>query len=289
MNMKKLFKNLILSAVSVLALATFSACDDPIDISLDQGPKRLVVDGWLYQNVTTPTTFPDTIHLKWTSAYFDASASPKATGAFVTISDNTGLVDTLFEVVPGKYITQKTVREIGRNYKLTIRAEGQTYEAFTTMKPCPLIDSVVAKEITRGRNRPGADSGFNLFYYGPENPMKGDFYRFKTYVNGQLLNKASDLAFTDDKSLKERVYIDSLQINFRPFDRHDLIRVETLSITEDFFYFCAEAQAQINNGGLFAQPPANVRTNVKNTNPKGPPAVGYFGASGLSWAETVCK
>jgi hypothetical protein len=37
-------------------------------------------------------------------------------------------------------------------------------------------------------------------------------------------------------------------------------------------------EAQINNGGLFANPPANVPTNVKNTT-GGNPALGWFGAA----------
>ena len=272
---------------NVLIVAALSSCDDPIDVSLDQGPKRLVVDGWLYQNITIASNAPDTVHLKWTSGYFDASASPRATGAFVTITDNTGLCDTLLEVQPGKYITQKTVREMGRSYRLDVVAEGQAYEAFTKMNLCPPIDSVLAKEYTEERGPRG--KGFFLFYFGPENPGEGDFYRFKTYRNGKLLNRASDLSFTDDKFLKTNVYIDSLEINFEAFDLHDTVRVETLSITEDFFYFCVEAQSQINNGGLFAQPPSNVRTNIKNKDKNGPPAVGYFGASGLSFYEVVCK
>jgi hypothetical protein len=270
-----------------MGLSFLASCDDPIDIELDKGPERLVVDAWLHHNITSGDVAPDTIKLRWTAPYFESAPAPKASGALVVLSDNTGLSDTLPEVSPGNYITVKTIREPGRSYKLYIRIRGEEYEGFAELRPVPPIDSL--KAIFEPKSRPPRDSGFYLFYYGPETPGSGDFYRFKTYVNRKLLNKASDLAFTSDQFLREVVYIDSLEINFLPFDRGDTVKVETLSITEDNFYFFTELQGQINNGGLFAQPPANVRCNVKNKNPKGPPAQGYFGASGVSWAEIICR
>jgi hypothetical protein len=247
----------------------------------------LVVDGWLTDNLNSGNTVPDTIKLRWTSGYFDNSPSPKASGAQVIIEDNTGIRDTLLEVSPGNYIIQNTVREMGRSYKLSISLRGENYEAFTTMRPCPPIDSIQAT--FRDKLQGPQDTGFYLYYYGPENPGTGDYYRFKTYKNRKLLNAPSDLAFTNDQFLKENVYIDSLEINFFPFNQNDTIRIETLSISEDMFFFFTELQAQINNAGLFAQPPSNVRTNVKNKNPNGPPAQGYFGASGMSWSEVICR
>ena len=284
-NFTSFFQNQIW--ILFLGMTALSSCDDPIDVSLDQGPVRLVVDGWLYQNLTTPTTTPDTIKLRYTSSYFSNSPAPKASHGFVTITDNTGLVDTLLEVSPGQYITRNTVREVGRSYKLTVKIDGETYEAFTELKLAPLIDSVKAIYVDEDRGPQG--KGFYLYYFGPENIGPGDFYRFNLYENGRFLNSPDDLAFTDDRFLKDEVYIDSLEINFAPFKEGDTIRTETLSISEDAFYFFAEMQTQINNGGLFAQPPANVRSNIKNVNPKGPEAQGYFGASGLTWYKTVCK
>jgi hypothetical protein len=286
--MRNSTRNFVFKPLGFLFIALISfSCIDTIPIDLDKGPERLVVDGWLHQNITSEKNPMDTIKLRWTSEYFNNSASPRATGALVTISDNTGLLDTLVEVSPGNYLPKNTVREMGRSYKLTIQIKGETYEAFTTMRTCPPIDSL--KAIFRKKAQGPQDTGFYLYYFGPENEGSGDYYRFKTYQNGRFLNTPSDLAFTDDQFLKEVVYIDSLEINFQPFNRGDVIRVETLSISEDMFYFFTELQAQINNAGLFAQPPSNVRTNVKNKNPKGPPAQGYFGASGLSSYEVVCE
>jgi len=71
-------------------------------------------------------------------------------------------------------------------------------------------------------------------------------------------------------------------MNNKPFQVGDRIKIEVCSITEDNYYFYNEMVTQINNGGLFANPPANVRTNVMNRNPgSAKKAVGYFGGMGV--------
>jgi hypothetical protein len=57
----------------------------------------------------------------------------------------------------------------------------------------------------------------------------------------------------------------------------DTLRVELQSIPRDYYYFLNEMTTQINNVGLFATSPANVRTNVRNTQAgSSKTAVGYF-------------
>ena len=62
------------------------------------------------------------------------------------------------------------------------------------------------------------------------------------------------------------------------FERGDTIRVEMNSLPRDYYFFLNEIVTQLNNTGLFAAPPANVRTNVRNVGSPDPnrQAVGYF-------------
>ncbi|MOA65423.1 hypothetical protein D3C78_1918030 [compost metagenome] len=58
----------------------------------------------------------------------------------------------------------------------------------------------------------------------------------------------------------------------------------------DAYHFYDELRTQISNGGIFANPPANVRTNVKNVNSSSAKkAVGYFGASLVSSISTTVR
>ena len=68
-----------------------------------------------------------------------------------------------------------------------------------------------------------------------------------------------------------------------PYKIGDHVRVEIHSITEDAFFFLQEMDVQLNNGGLFAVPVSNVRTNIQNINPNSSiQAVGYFGTTAVS-------
>ena len=58
----------------------------------------------------------------------------------------------------------------------------------------------------------------------------------------------------------------------------DSLRVEMNSLPRDYYFFLNEVVTQLNNTGLFAASPANVRTNVRNVNSTDPTrqAGGYF-------------
>lgn len=250
-----------------------SSCQDVIDVKLDQGPALLAVDGYI-----TNQPGPYTITISKTAAYFTNAATPRVSGALVTITDNEGTVDTLMEVQPGNYVTKKLQGKIGNNYQLRIKAEGQEYTAQAQIMDVPKIDSLMQefKEKTST-----FDEGYYIQYFGQELQGEGDYYRFKIYKNDTLLNKPEDLTVTDD-SFVDGNYISGIVMNDKPFKVGDKIRVETCTLNEDNYYFFSELSTQINNGGIFANPPANVRTNIINVDPKGPKAVGYFGGMGVS-------
>ena len=176
--------------------------------------------------------------------------------------------------------------QIGRRYTLSIDANGQRYRAETEMKRTPGIDSV---GLEYKPQQPGYDAGYYALYYGPELPGVGDYYRFKVYKNGELFNKPDDLSVTSDELVDGR-YISRIELNAKPLVRGDRLRVELVAITRDYFYFLNELFGQINNAGLFATSPANVRTNVKNLS--GDPqnaAVGYFAAFSVRADSVVVR
>lgn len=69
--------------------------------------------------------------------------------------------------------------------------------------------------------------------------------------------------------------------------------VELYSISQEAAFFLAQVlvQSTLGNNGplgaLFSAPPANVPTNIKNTNENGDNAVGFFCTSAVSRMETT--
>lgn len=263
---------------SALALA---GCEDVVDVSLDEGPSQLAVDGWV-----TDQPGPYEVVLSKTAAYFNNVATPRVQGATVTLSDNEGHVERLTEVAPGRYVTRTLQGKIGNHYVLDIRAEGEQYRAETDIKRVPDIDSLdqVFKQASAFD-----DEGYYVRYYGPEFPGRGDYYRFRIYRNDTLLNKPSDLIVRSDEFV-EGNYIGEIEMHEDPFRVADKIRVETCAITQDHYFFLNELYIQTNNGGLFANPPANLRTNVVNVNPASTrQAVGYFAGMAVRGKEIIIR
>ncbi len=262
----------------LLVLAGLSSCEDVVDVKLDEGQTLLAVDGWV-----TDQPGPYTIGLSTTAPYFNNQPAPGARGAEVTITDNEGNRETLQEAEPGKYLTQTLRGKTGNSYTLNIKWNGEEYTARTRINRVPAIDSLGI------RFRKGGgfmDEGYYIYYFGPEPAGVGDNYRFKVYKNDTLLSKPQNLIVAEDK-LVDGNYIGNVQLNFEPFKAGDKVRVENWSITDDTYTFYTELQQQILNGGLFANPPANVRTNVFNRNASGRKAVGWFGGAGVAAREVT--
>ncbi|MES2732257.1 MAG: DUF4249 domain-containing protein [Bacteroidota bacterium] len=269
------FFSLILFALSL------ASCQDVIDLKVDEGKPLLVVDGYV-----TDQPGPYAINLSKTAGYFSNAPTPRVRGAILTISDNEGHTETLVETDPGKYVTSTLQGKIGNHYILTVKAEGEEYRAEATIKRVPQIDSL--KQMYREKSEI-YDEGYYVQYFGPELAGKGDFYQFKIYKNDVLENKPGDLTVSSDDFV-EGNYISGPEMNNDPFKAGDKIQIQTCSITEDNYKFLNELYLQVNNAGMFANPPANVRTNLVNVNVNSTKkAVGYFGGMAIRSKEIVIQ
>ena len=259
-------------AVLTLAL-TLTSCQDVVKLNVPTGQPLLAVDG-----AVTDQPGPYVVRLTQTAPYFTNEAAPPVTGAVLTLTDDVGTRETLRERSPGEYVTTGTLRgRVGGQYKLAITAQGEQYEASTAIRRAVGIDSVGYKyEAASGF----IDGGYTILYNGQEPAGVGDYYRFEIFQNGVLRNKPADLLTRSDE-LVDGNYLRDLELNGGPgqvqFVKGDRVRVVVQSLTADYYYFLNELSTQINNAGLFAAPPANVRTNVLNLNTSSPrKAVGYF-------------
>lgn len=276
--------------ISVLALAAivFSSCEDVIDVSLDQGETLLVVE-----SIITNENKPQKVKLSTTAPYFENQKTPSVSGALVVIKEydasNTLLTsDTLIETVPntGEYFTQKIrAAVIGNRYELNVNAMGESYVASSTMQRIPPIDSLVFRYETY--NVPEL-TGWRAFYFGPELPGIGDNYLFRIFRNGKEYNKPSEIYFASD-DLVDGNYIANVDLTPEVYDLGDTIKVEMFTMSKDQYYFFVEMARQVNNGGIFASPPANVRTNIKNVDASRKKAVGYFSANAKNSITEIVK
>ncbi|GAB3909836.1 hypothetical protein GCM10028803_48270 [Larkinella knui] len=272
-----------------LLLLGMTSCEDPIDINLQTGPSQLAIDGWL-----TNQPGPQTIKLTRTAGYFDAAQPPAALGATVIVADEDSVIHEFVDSKgTGNYVWTPKPGEvfgkIGKRYLLGIRYEGQEYYAISQMNPVPTIDSLVFRE--EKPNPLEKRTAFEGEFYARDLPNRTDYYWIRTYRNGKKLDGTENILVSYDGSFNGSantdglLFIQPIRTSINPdslYNMNDSVKVEVLSITPDAFYFFLQLSTQINNGGLFASPPANVPTNVINRNASGPKAVGFFGVSAVS-------
>ena len=262
-------------------------CETVITTKLDTGPTLLSVDGWL-----TDQPGPQTIRLTQTANYFNNGPAPVASGATVTVTDNTGKIYAFTDPDnDGYYVWTPTAKDtlgrIGRTYKLSIQYGADAYTAQTKMNRVPPIDSLIFRK--KKRNPFSKVEAYEAEFYGRDFAGAPDYYRMKYYRNGELQNKTNDLVAVQDASIfTNSGNTDGLQF-IRPlrqapnpdslYNLNDVVKVEMLSITADTYLFLQELRQQLNNVGLFARPATNVPTNIIGTT--GKTATGYFVASAI--------
>jgi hypothetical protein len=257
----------LFSAFTALSL---SSCLDVVNLDVPEGKPLLVVEGQI-----TDQAAPPTVKLSMTQAYFNDATPPAVSGAAISLVDDLGGHDVLRETSPGLYVGSGSLRgRTGGHYTLTIETNGQTYRAETEIRRTPEIDSL---SLVHKDEQLGYDEGMYALYNGPEPAGVGDYYHFKVYKNGKLLNDPGDLLVVDDNFVDGR-YIHGFELNRKPLVTGDKIRVELNSISSDYYgYLFHDLYTQVNNIGLFATTTANIRTNVKNTQLNSDKSVvGYF-------------
>ncbi len=298
------FKN-ILFFISVLVF--YSSCEDVIEVDLQEGNNQLVVDAWVN---SLPQT--QSITLTRTSPYFESTAPTPELGATVQIiDDNATAYDFLDSDNDGVYTwtppAGSSFGNVGDSYGLMITtASGIQYSASSAMKRIMPIDSIVLED--REDEEFGDPPGIYAEFFARDVPGEGDSYWIKTFKNGSFLNKpqemniAWDAAFTPGSGVDGVIFITPIRqfINRQPdsgddaTDTDDLppwavgdsISLEIHSLNSDAFMFLEQSLTQMTLGdaGIFAEPPANVPTNIETLNSNAPEdeAIGFFNISAVS-------
>lgn len=272
--MKKLKLILILFFPALL----FPACEDTVDINVNEGAPALVVEGWL-------TNRPENHYVKLysTKALGGSNEFQPVVNALLLLSDDAGNTEQLKELSSGKYEISAIKGVEGRTYTLRIQTSDGSYEVISkmprlSMAPDSLTFKYEEKSIIYDQ------SGYYPYIHGQELEGKDDYIQVKLFKNNKYLNNVDDINIFSDKFVDGN-YIDmGLEID-SAFAKGDTIRAEVWSLTESACHFWTDIQTQLRNGGIFASPLTNARTNVKKLTENSKNVTGYFGTSLVGTAE----
>ena len=242
-------------AVSVLLVS----CEKVIQLDLSSSTPQLVIQGNVYDNEGPyKVTFSKTVN-------FDASnVYPAVTNATVTISDDAGQSDTLTQTVAGTYATSSLQGSIGHIYTLTVKVDGKTYTASSTMLPPVRIDSIYYKNSLLGGSKSVALDFTN-------HPNKDNYYRVIHFINNVQVTGFNVFSYKSD--LPEKVSYtfmstenDATDTTNPSLEKGDIITVWLESLDKGVFDYFHTAKS--GNGQNVS--PANPVSNISNG------AFGYF-------------
>ncbi|MFY0688005.1 MAG: DUF4249 domain-containing protein [Cyclobacteriaceae bacterium] len=289
--------------IFIFSILFLLSCDDIITVELDDPQQAIIIDAWL-----THTAEDQHIHVTRSQPYFENEFPTKISGASVFVIDSIGIPYIFEETAEGYTWANNTGQPfgtIGDYYALVVNVDGEQFNSWTQLKRVPSVDSI---KFTYEPADNFITSPFYIAEFVATDPVgPGDTYWIKTWKNGQQLNKPSELNYVFDAGGSEgnivdgQVFIQPVQNAINPFDENpdeentflppysvdDSVYVEIHSISPIAYYFLLEVSIQTNRDGgfaaLFAQPVANVSTNIFNANENSKVrAYGFFNVAAVS-------
>jgi hypothetical protein len=181
------------------------------------------------------------------------------TGAQVKINDDAGNYDTLVESTSGIYISSCLQGVPGRNYTLTVEANGKVYTASSVL-PSP----VGIEAITLQGSGFTGNKELEVYYNDPAEIL--NYYRVIESINGTRLD---NFQVTDDRLLDgDSVVYPISSGNENKLVSGDIVTISLESIDKVSYEYFKEAATLDDKSSLFATPATNLSNGAR----------GYFSA-----------
>lgn len=284
----------------LFSLFLLSSCEDVVQIKLDEGSELIVIDAFI-----NDLRLDQKIRITKNIGYFSKTDPAPLTTAVVILKDLTLNKAYYFDYENNgnyvyKLINSDTIAKVNHQYELSVNLNGITYTSMATQKRGAKIDSISA--IYRGIRSGGFGSSQDPYYLcllfaKDKTDRDADYYWIKTYKNDRL-SGSNDINVCVDGTGGE-VYdaaVDSTPftppsafLGFKRYYKNDICKVEIHSISKDSYFFFIQALAQINNGGLFAKTPENIKTNIVTPKEAKTKAVGQFNMATVVSAKKIIK
>ncbi|NRA94016.1 MAG: DUF4249 domain-containing protein [Psychroserpens sp.] len=254
----------------LIVCIAFISCEDVIEIDLNEGPPRLVIDAGI-DWVKGTSGNNQSIRLSLTAPFFDEDIPP-ANGATVVITDANGNIFNFQEDGnTGIYNNNTFIPEIDLSYTLTIEYNNETYRATEILKSVAPID-FIEQEDEGGFL--GEDIELKAFYTDPANVENFYFFEFISDISSIPTLEVYEDRFTDGNQIFGFYTEEDLESG-------DVVTIRNHGVSDQFyeFMFTLLLQGSDEGGGPFETQPATVRGNcVNETNPDNFP-FGYFRVS----------
>lgn len=295
--MKTLYNSLFLLSL----VAFLSSCEDVVQVKLDEGSKLYVIDAFV-NNLRQDQK----IRVVTNDAYFSNRQAPPVTNADVLLKDLTNGKQYKFNYSENGFYLYKllpgdTLGRVNHQYELNVTIDGTTYKSLGVQKRTAGIDSIVStfNDGNSGGFGPPSDPFYTCELFAKDKTdANTDYYWVKTFRNDTLFSAPGDLNLSIDGTNGPiaDAPIDSTDftppitfLSFKTYQKGNSCKVEIHSLSRDGYFFFVQASNQINNGGLFATTPENVKTNIVTPEGAKTKAIGWFNMATVATKSIVIK
>ncbi len=297
----------LLYLITILFLGgNFSACEDIIQVNVEQKQKKIVIDAFIDNRHQTQT-----IRLIESIPFFDIPGTePPLTTANVVLVDTTGGGISGAPIIfkhdsMGYYrwtpnpATGDTLK-VGHSYALIIVEGTDTLIGGATLNPTiSRIDSLRTLPV-EGNGPPFIDTGRYCEIFAYDLPGTDNYYWLKTFRNDTFLSTINKLNLSQDMGNNSNgqdgglfiypIRFSNLNEFLRPYRDGEKVRVEIHSISRFAYFWFQLVVNQSNNGGLFATPPVNIQSNLFMLNKNSKRGVaGFFNIAAVNSIEMIVK
>lgn len=245
----------LLKVLFMVLWVALLSCQRVIDLNLNSSETYMVVQGNIYDK-----TGPYTVTLSQTVDFDEDNEYPTVSGAFVTINDGNGVVDTLDETDWGEYTTTKLEGTPGNTYYLTITTDDGIYTASSYMPEPVEIDTIYFDESSRDddvyettiefTDPAGVDNYYRIVFFYNDKQSEQVFVVSDNLYDGETMTYTISSMGKDDTSI---------QLGQK-------VTIWLQSIDKDVYEFFRTASTNSNESVT----PSNPETNITNG------ALGYF-------------
>jgi len=252
---------------------TIAACEDVIDVNLNDADPKLVIAGELLYPQKAQVSISRTVAMTSETPFNPVN------GAVVTVRTDEGQRFTLRETEPGRYEVDLRGRlrntggnPAGQTFYLDVQVDGETFTASSTLPELVPIDSIGTIE----RNFFGETYKYaGVTYQDP--PGVRNYYRFLRQVNGGAFEH---VYVTNDKFNDGKYVTEDLAGQERDeLLAGDSVVVQLQCIDRPTFDFWNAVQAMNPGNAAPANPPSAF----------GEQALGYFSAYVMTQRSTIIQ
>ncbi len=252
-----------------LCFFILSSCEKVVEIDLNNVASQVFIEGQV-----TDILGNYQVQINKTVNFSAANQFPAVQNAIVTITDNTGVTETLTEKSAGLYVSRMVKGISGRTYTLKVVAEGKTYSASSTMPQAVDFTSAEVKESPLPAG--GATKFYNYLVFFQDPAGIQNQYRFTLTSKGQK-DKGFSNVFNDNLIDGKPNPIPLRSTDFKIASK-DTVTIEMQCIDKAVYeYFYTFRALETGQGGT----PANPINNITGG------ALGYFSAHTVRKVDAI--